>query len=360
MKYIENIKMQMDANTSAKTVSPKIEGVDFTSPSRAFNQGEVDIFYEISNKNILPSNLIDINRLITQSIMNQLNDDYTNQRKTIVNKKNKNSANGLSLFSPVIDRNLEFDSTNLFTLLNLQLVSNLKVISIPDFHSKIGQFKEIQKISNEHISDYPEGEPYILPHLVSNSKDFKDKLAHIIDIGHRAFSLDIWGYSTSLGNLNYLQDYIRKSGHNLWIHSCNLERYLQSTNVSVPHVLTFFGVDTYSKRLFDIRSLWDADKGEFKEIKNEPESIRFFHEDSLGVIPKTQLPMEFIDKLDKMGMFEGGGKLQSKKSKLYEMIEGQTEFETCTERIKKSEFREYASEKECLRNTIQNLRLLES
>ena len=358
MKYIENVSMQMDANTSAKTVTPKIEDVNFISPSRAFNQKEVDIFYELSNKNILPSQLVDVNRLITKSTMKQLNKDYINQRKTIVNKTNNLSQKGLSLYSPVIDKNLEYNDTNLFTLLNLQLVSNLKVICIPDFHSNIGQFKEIQKISNKHISDYPEGNPYILPHLISNSKDFKEKLTHIIDMGHRAFVLVLWSYSESLGNMNYLQNYVRKSGHNLWIHSCNLERYLQSTNVSIPHVLTFFGVDTYSKRLFDIRSLWDEKEGGFREIKNEPESIRYFHEDSLGVIPKTKLPIEFIDKLNQMGMFEGGGKLQSKKSKLYEMIAGQSEFETCTERIKKSEFREYASEKECLRNKIKNLRFL--
>ena len=80
----------------------------------------------------------------------------------------------------------------------------------------------------------------------------------------------------------------------------------------------------------------------------------------MGIIPKNDLPQSFINKLRKLGAFNGTGELQIKKSKLYEMIEGQSEFEICTERIKKSEFREYASEKECLRNTIQNLRLLES
>ena len=57
MKYIEKVSMQMDANTSAKTVTPKIEDVNFISPSRAFNQKEVDIFYEIGNNKVLPSQL---------------------------------------------------------------------------------------------------------------------------------------------------------------------------------------------------------------------------------------------------------------------------------------------------------------
>lgn len=357
MKFIEKVNMEMDANTSAKTVSPEIEEVEFKSPSRAFNQTEVNIFYELREEKILPSQLIDVNRLITKKTMDQLNENFNNQRKKLVNKRNKLNPNGLLLFSPVIERLVEYNDTNLYTLLNLQLVSGLKVVSIPDFHSRIGKFKQIIKLAEEHLTDFPNQDFYILHHVTSDSKDFKDKVTHLTDLGHRAMVLDIWGYVSSLGNLNYLQSLVRKAGYGLWVHSCNLERSLPSTNVSLPHVLTFFGVDTSSKKVFDYRSLYDKKEGKMREIKNDPDLIKYFHEDTVGIWLKSELPQSFIEKLKRIGVLSGGAQLRNKKSKLYEMVTGQKEFQICSDRIHKGEFRDYVNEKECLKNTIKDMRL---
>lgn len=320
---IEDIKNPFNDN-GASTVKLKTKIGTFEGLFRTFNKSEISTWKNVHNDINLPSPIVELtSRPSANTVQSFL-------------------ENGIIVkYYP--DSKFPYYIDHAKADINFQLDNGWPIISLPDYNESNANFEEKLNIISNMKQEHENNENcHLMPYIRSdhNLKNFEKRLAAILNKGYKMIGIDIHGSNTK--NLAYMKEILNRWNTDLWVHASNVPKKFDNVSrASYPHLLSYYFIHSYSIKI-----------GRFYRGSVKADDVENFDSQQLGFIPYKDIPFTFgascnckfhreskyyTDDPDKMFV----------KSRIHEMVDGQTELQRATISIKEENFERYLKSKKC-------------
>jgi hypothetical protein len=296
---------------------------------RVFNKPEMFTWYKVQGNNNLPSPIVETTGQPSAKQIESL------------------LKNGIMVkYFP--DSKFPYYIDHVKASISFQLDRAYPIISLPDYSESNVKFDDkidvIRKLKAEHQNNE---KCQMMPYIRSDHKtmNFQKRLGSILNKGYNMLGIDIHGNNTK--NLAFLKEVLNKWETDVWVHASNVPKKFDNVSkASYPHILSYYHIHSYANRI-----------GTFYRGDGKSEDVEHFDSQSLGIIPYKDLSFTFgtscnckyhrdskyyTDDRDEMFV----------KSRIHDMVDGQTELQRATISIKEQNFERYLKSKKCANTAL--------
>ena len=241
-------------NNDMGAVAGRIQeaGIWINTPTRALSSKELSHGEKVTNEETtsaeFPHVIYEVNRYFQKrSILSFIKDYQVAYRiQKQIEKDSNKGGNRITLFHPVLDKDLEITEEINSKLIALQLQCNLDAVSIlDDYKTSPKIFEERLKKSMKQIDDDSPIEPMPTLRLDVDEKVFMNKIKVILNNDITLLDVIYAPITKYYTNYVYLSKVIEK--YDLWIHMSEVERLWRSNyRTSMMHILPFLGISTFA------------------------------------------------------------------------------------------------------------------
>ena len=340
-------------------------GIRISTPTRVLNATELNHGKKISDSGLardnFPHDLFEINKFMRpQAVSDFISDAEVSA--TILKQIKKNSAsagNKITIFHPVMNRQMEITDEINTKLIELQLQADIDLIAIMDtYNSEITDLRKRIKSSLERIRALDDNvvTPMLTLRMDSDEKLFLKKLELAVEEELTVINLTYASILENYQNYSALIDFTEKNS-NIWIHMSEVPRKLLRT-IPAGHLLPLFGIDTFA---LDSKPIpMGLIKRTMKEAKRfDRNSLKFLtlkeHVEVYGDSPKCNCFVENREKLsDVMKVYQASQLLSSSLS-CHEAVSSHQEMGNLRTAILEEKSKKYLLRKENLLEGIKRL-----